>query len=227
MALPKIQQPLFELKIPSTNQSIKYRPFTVKEEKILLMAKESESTEQAILAIKQVLGNCLQDVDVDSLAIFDVEYILLNVRGKSVNNIVEFTVVDDETEEKIDLSFDIDQVTIDKDKAHTNLIDVTDKVKIVLKYPSIDLALSVRSADTLGIVKSCLHQVVEGESVYVVSDFTDDEVTEFVESLSGPVLVKIKNFFDTMPKMKIEIPYTNSAGKKKTFVAKGTETFFI
>jgi hypothetical protein len=227
MALPKIQQPLFELKIPSTNQPIKYRPFTVKEEKILLMAKESESTEQAILAIKQVLGNCLQDVDVDSLAIFDVEYILLNVRGKSVNNIVEFTVVDDETEEKVDLSFDIDQVTIDKDKAHTNLIDVTDKVKIVLKYPSIDLALSVRNADTLGIVKSCLHQVVEGESVYVVSDFTDDEVTEFVESLSGPVLVKIKNFFDTMPKMKIEIPYTNSAGKKKTFVAKGTETFFI
>jgi hypothetical protein len=227
MALPKIQQPLFELVLPSTGKKVKYRPFTVKEEKILLMAKESESTQQAILSIKQVLGNCLQDVDVDSLATFDVEYVLLNVRGKSVNNLVEFTVTDDETGEKVELNFDIDQVTIAKDPKHTNLIDVTDDIKIVLKYPTIDLATSVREADTLGIVKSCLHQVVEGEDVYVISEFSDKEVSEFIESLSTPVLGKIKEFFDTMPKMKIEIPYTNSAGKKKTFVAKGTETFFI
>jgi hypothetical protein len=238
MPLPKISEPIFELEVPSTGDKVKYRPFTVKEEKILLIAQESKDIDQIILAIKQIIGNCLFDYNIDRLAMFDMEYILLNIRAKAVNNIIEFSITDPDTEEKIDLHIDINEITIQKDPKHNNIIEVTDTIKLKMKYPSIEVVRDIVSAndkDTkqinsgrmLDVMVKCIDMVVDGEEVYKLSDFTDDEVSEFVDSLNSEVLQKIRVFFDTMPVMRFEKKYTNEKGDEKTFVAAGTETFFI
>jgi len=239
MPLPKLSQPLFELTVPSTGDKIKYRPFTVKEEKILLIAQESKDIDQIILAIKQIVGNCLFDYDVDRLAMFDMEYILLNIRAKAVNNIVEFSITDPDTNEKVDLSVDIHEIEIRKDPKHNKIIDVTDTIKLKMKYPSLEVVKDIvaavekdqseqaKSGRMLDVMVGCIDMVVDGEEVYKLSDFTDAEVSDFVDSLNSEVLQKIRTFFDTMPVMRFEKKYTNKEGKEKTFVAAGTETFFI
>ena len=127
MGLPKIDQPLFELVIPSTGKKVQYRPFTVKEEKILLIAQESKSTDQIILAIKQIINNCLVDVDVDTLATFDLEYIIINIRGKSVNNEMTFNITDPDTQEDIELAMDVNDIEVVFDEKHDKKIDLNEQ----------------------------------------------------------------------------------------------------
>ena len=233
MPLPKIDQPIFTMTVPSSGAKIKYRPFTVKEEKILLIAQESKELEQMITAIKQVVGNCLLDCDVESLALFDYEYILLNIRAKAVNNVVQFQVKDPETEQMVDLELDINEVTIDTDPKHNPLISVGDTITIKMKYPKLDVVTSLKqtnlegSPEMFNVMTGCIDAVVEGDDVFKLKDFTPEEVDAFVDSLSSVTLNDIKTFFDTMPKMRIEKKYTNSKGDERTFVASGTETFFI
>lgn len=231
MALPKLQQPLFELTIPSTNKKVKYRPFTVKEEKILLIAQETKEIEQIVLSIKQIINNCVQGVDVDKLAMFDLEYLLINTRARSVSNIMEFKIKDPETEEEVELEIDIDEVKIHKDKKHDKNIKINDSVTIGMKYPKIDQLIGMNDKDQnealFDLMIGCIDTVVDGDEVYKLTDFSDEEIEEFVESFSTEHINKIRDFFETMPVLKIEKEYTRKDGTKKTFVAQGTETFFI
>ena len=233
MPLPKIQQPLYELTIPSTGKKVKYRPFTVKEEKILLIAQESKDPKQVILAIKQILNNCLQGIDVDTLAAFDLQFILLNIRAKSVNNEVTFNIKDPETDETIELTIDVNEIEMKRFPDHTKMIKINDSIQLQMRYPKIDYLESVsveeeKNSDQLvKIMTECIDSVIEGEEVYKLSDFSPKEVNEFLDSLTSDIVMKIKKFFDTMPVLRYEKKYVNKLGKEKTFVAEGLETFFI
>lgn len=236
MALPKIDLPIFETKLPSTGKKLKYRQFTVKEEKILLTAKESNDIDQLILAIKQILTNCITDkLDIDSLAMFDLEYLLLQIRAKSVNDLIEFEIVDPDVQEKVKLSININEITIKK-KSTSNVIKVSDQYSIVMRYPSFNelKTLAAATAQTKGqalfdVMISCIDSLAEneGDSIYKFSDFTKAEVNDFVESLSSNTITLIKEFFDNIPVLRFEKKYKLKDGTEKTFVLEGIETFFI
>ena len=232
MPLPKIDQPLFELTVPSTGEKVKFRPFTVKEEKILLIAQESKEQTQIVTSIKQVLGNCLQNYDIDKLAVFDLEYILLNLRSRSVSNELDIKIKDPDTQEEIEVNIDIDNIKIVRGENHKDVIDISDNISLKMKYPSIDYAMKF-SADTMSqsemfdVMVGCIDSVVEGDQVYKLHEFSQQEVNEFLDSLNAEVISKMKDFFDGAPKMRYEHKYTNKDGVEKTFVAEGTETFFL
>jgi hypothetical protein len=233
MPLPKIELPLYELTLPSNGNKIQYRPFTVKEEKILLTAQQSEDSEQIVMAIKQIVNNCIQDYDIDKLALFDLEYILINIRSRSVDNNVEFEIKDPDTDEKIKLKLNLQNVKVYKDENHTNRIPVDDKYTLFLKYPTIDDFASILNKKELSAEKSyeilisCIDILASEDEVYNFKDFTKKQVDEFVESLNSDVTKKIKTFFDTMPKVRHEMPYKNSKGEEKVFTIQGTQSFFM
>jgi hypothetical protein len=236
MALPKIDLPLFELTIPSTGKKTKYRPFTVKEEKILLTAQESKDIEQIILAIKQIINNCFVDVDVEKLPMFDLEYMLINIRAKSVNNIIKFSINDPDTKEKIELSLDVNNIQVKHKEGHSNKIDLNDEYMLIMRYLSInelrDIAKSSKDmtqTKLFDIFIRCIDSLASKatDEVYKFSDFTDAEVKDFVDNLNTSSMNKIKTFFDTTPVLRFELPYKTSDGKDKTFVMEGVESFFI
>jgi hypothetical protein len=235
MGLPKIDLPLFDIEIPSTGKRVKYRPFTVKEEKILLIAQESKDIDQIILAIKQIINNCVISVDVNKLAMFDLEYMLINIRAQSVNNEIQFSINDPDTKERIDLTVDISEIRVIHKEDHKQLIKVNDDVHIKMRYPTINelsgIIKSIKSKDKFedlfNIMISCIENVIEGDSVLVLKDFSDEEVAEFVNSFTTNQIDQIKNFFETMPALRYEAKYKNSNGDDKTFIIEGMETFFI
>lgn len=233
MPLPKIDLPLYELKLPSNGKKVKYRPFTVKEEKILLIAQESQDPEQIINSVKQVVNNCMIDYDIDNLALFDLEYLLISIRSKSIDNIVKFKIEDPDTSESLELELDLNKVRIEKDSKHTNEIKLDDTYTLYLKYPSVDVFFSfltqeAQSAEkNLEIMISCMDKLVSVDEVYNFKDFTKKEIDAFVESLHADAVKKLREFFDTIPKVRHEIPYKNKNGEDKTFVIQGTQTFFI
>ncbi len=234
MALPRIDLPLFELTIPSNGKKVKFRPFTVKEEKILLIARESNDIDQLILAIKQILTNCVVDsIDVNSLAMFDLEYMLLQIRAKSVNDLIEFEITDPETQEKIKLSVNINEIVVKKSTA-SNVIKLNDAYSIVMRYPTFnELKLLASSTDKtkqeilFDVMTSCIDSLVDGDSVTKMKDFTKQEVNDFVESFSATTITAIKTFFDNIPVLRFEKKYRLKDGTEKTFVLEGIETFFI
>jgi hypothetical protein len=233
MPLPKIDQPLFELEIPSSREKVKYRPFTVKEEKILLIAQESKDMSQVVLAIKQIMRNCLVDLDPDLLTVFDLEYVMIKIRAKAVNNELEFNIKDPDTEEEIQINLDINEIEIHRPENHVNVVSVSDDISLKLKYPTIDYLISLGTegkteADAMfDMIGECIDTVVQGDEVFKIADFTKEEVNDFIEGLTSDIMARVKEFFDTMPQMRYEHKYTNKNGKDQTFVVKGTETFFI
>ena len=232
MALPKIDLPIFELTLPSSGEKIKYRPFTVKEEKILLVAQESKDQTQEVLATKQVVNNCLIDKDVSDLAMFDLEYILLTLRSRSVDNTITFNVIDPETKENVSLTLDLDSVSLLRDDAHSNEVAINGDYKLFLKYPTIDQYVAISSIDVNDplvnyyIMISCLDYVASEDEVHYFKDHTKEEVDSFMEDVSGEVLKKIQNFFETMPRLRHELKYTNKNETEQTFVIEGMRTFF-
>ena len=234
MPLPKIQQPLFDITVPSTEKKVKFRPFTVKEEKILLIAQESRELDEIINSIKQIVNNCVEDIDVDKLAMFDLEYLLINLRAKSVSNEVEFKIRDPDTDEEIDLSLDISDICMKKDPDHTKVIQISDNVHVMMRYPKIDQLKDLGSSTEqnqsellFDMMMGCIESVVEGEEVYQLKDFSQQEIDDFLNSLTTKHIEMIKAFFDTMPVLRYEKKYKRKDGTEKTFVAEGTETFFI
>lgn len=235
MALPRIDLPLFELTLPSTGKKIKYRPFTVKEEKILLIAQESKDPKQIILAIKQILGNCVQDINVEDFATFDIEYVLLNVRAKSVNNEITFNITDPDTNESVELTVDVNDIEIKKSSDHNKIVKITDEIFINMKYPSITYLEKAEYGDDnkpksdsfFDVIVECIDSVCEGDVVYRLKDFSKKEVEDFIDSLSSDVIARIKKFFDTAPVMRYEMKYRDKTGKEKTFVLEGLNSFFI
>lgn len=234
MKLPVIDLPLYDVILPSTGEKIKFRAFTVKEEKIMLIAKESGDPEQIINSIRQILNNCVVGKDVNDLAVFDIEYILAMIRGKSVNNVIDFTVKDPDTDEDVKLSLKIDEITVHRDEKHTNKIRVNDQYVLFMRYPNYDsytAALMPDAADDplayYDAMVACFDKLVSEETVYELSKFSREEVENFVESLGADVIERIEQFFQTMPKLRHEIKYTNKNGVEKTFVIEGTESFFM
>jgi hypothetical protein len=231
--LPKIQSPIFELTLPSTGESVKYRSFTVKEEKILLIAQETKDIEQALLSIKQVVNNCLIGKDVDDISIFDLEYILMNVRAKSIDNTVKFSINDYDTGEKVELELDLNEIKVNTPENHTKEIRISDDYVLYMRYPTIDefgrlIKNGVNDPETnYDIMLSCMDKLAAGDgSIYKFSDFSKEDVDTFAQDLTADVIKKIKNFFDTMPRLRHEIEYKDKNGKTKKFVIEGMETFF-
>ena len=236
MALPKLNTPTYELEVPSTDQKIKYRPFLVKEEKILLMAMESKDNTQIIQAVKDIVSSCtFEKVDVSSLPMFDMEYIFLNIRAKSVGEISKLKILcpdDKKTYASVDL--DLTKVEVQVGDDHTNKIELTDDMGLIMTYPTIDSFLdsgieTITANNMLDIIGSCVLQIYEknGEKVYQGKDQTKKELTEFIEQMNSGQFRKVQSFFDTMPKLTHTVKVKNPKTKKTSEVKlTGLNDFF-
>ena len=233
MALPKINLPISELVLPSTGEKIKYRPFSVAEEKVLLVAAESGESEQEMLAMKQIIGNCLIDVDVTDLALFDFEYLFLKLRSRSVDNVAKFVVNDPDTKLPVSLEVNIDDISFTRSEDHTKEVQINDEYMLYLKYPNIDDFISIigkNPEDPLVnyyIMTRCLDTLASDDEIHYFKDYKEEEINEFMDGISAEVVKEIGTFFDTMPKLRHEINYTNTEGKDQTFVIEGTRSFFM
>lgn len=232
MPLPKISYPLNKLTLPSNGKDVLVRPFTTKEEKILLMAKEAEDVDQMLLALKQIIGNCLQDYDVEDLAIIDIEYIFVKLRSQSIDNNVEFSIIDPDTKENTTLSLDLNDLKVSIPDGFSTKISVTDDMHIVMRYPGwseLETILRHGLSNKLEMFKmmmSCMESVVQGDEVFSIEEQSEEDLEEFVESLTNDTVNKIKEFFEKLPTIRHEIQYTNSQGNPKTFVIEGLRSFF-
>jgi hypothetical protein len=249
MGLPKIAVPEYSLKLPSNGNEIKYRPFLVKEEKLLLIAMESEEENQILDATKQVIKNCMlnNDVNVEKLPIFDIEYIFLWLRARSKGEIIELKYKCPDCKGEIPLSFNVEEVVINKDTAHSQKIEITDSLGIMMKYPTIDDQSNketVNNSDTqidqlFKTILSSLEYIYDNEEMYSSKDYTENEMQDFLESLNDTQFQKIANFFETMPKLKHEVKLeckgrVKGEGKKKDktcgytedIVLEGLQSFF-
>ena len=233
MALPKIDKPLFDLKVPSLDTSIKARPFVVKEEKILLTAQQSGTEKDIVLAIKQVLQNCIVDptFDTDTLTTFDLEYMFLKLRARSVSNIIEVSYRDNDDNKVYEFEIDLDTVEMLQDKPTNNKIMINDEVGIVMKFPSVTVLEGVPeevSATDLVeyLVRSCIDQVFDADEVYLASEQTTEELLEFIDSLDIESFNKIREFFDSLPQLYHKLEYTNSNGDARTIELTTLNDFF-
>lgn len=233
MSLPRIEKPLFELYVPSMKKSVKARPFVVREEKILLTAQQSGEEKDIVLAIKQVLNNCIvEEFDVDDLATFDLEYMFLKLRARSVNNIIDVSYRDNEDDEVYDFKIDLDEVELKVKEDISNIIMITENIGIKMKYPSVTILDNIPDTeDAAGVVdyliKSCIDQIFDQENVYPVNDHTDAELTEFLDSMDVEAFGKIREFFDNLPQMYHKLEYTNKNGNKRTIELTTLSDFFI
>lgn len=233
--LPKIDKPLFDLNVPSMNKAFKFRPFTVKEEKILLMAQQSGDDKDIILAIKQVINNCCQDpiFDVDDLATFDLEYMFLKLRAKSVNNIIEVSYRDNEDDELYDFRIDLDEVEmINLDSDSSKIIPVNDTIGLKMKYPSVTIIDNVPEykdpAEIIDyLVKNCIDCIYDEDNVYNTKDISPEELDDWLDSLDLETFTKIREFFDKLPQMYHKLTYTNSKGTERVIELNSLNDFFM
>ena len=238
MPLPKLNTPTYELTLPSSNRKVKYRPFLVKEEKILLIAMESEDEKEMQNAVKQILKNCIltRGISVDKLAVFDIEYLFLNIRGKSVGEEITLNIVcpDDEKTE-VEVAVNVEDVKIQKSDKHDPVIQLTDQVGIVMKYPSMEMFVknnitgeNQQKVDTIfDMTIDCISQVVEGEDVLEAKSFSKKEMLEFVETFDTQQFQKIQDFFETMPKLSHKIKVLNpNTNIESEVTIEGLSSFF-
>jgi hypothetical protein len=238
MSIPTITVPTYELKLPSNDTVIKYRPFLVKEEKILHIANETEDTgnrERSIsLALKQVIGNCIltEGIDVESLPMFDIEYMILQIRSKSVGEVATPIIQCDKCKANFPKEVDLSTIKIKRTKNHTNKIQLSDDIGVVMKYPTIN---SVLESDLSDLVSIALDMVIDSidyiydksDQVYKASDHTKEELMSFVESLTNDQFEKINTFFETSPKIYKTLNYTcPECGDKGKVVIDNVESFF-
>ena len=238
MPLPKIATPTYELELPSTGQTVQYRPFLVKEEKVLVIALESEDTKQITTAIKTVIKNCIQTkgIKVDTLPTFDIEYLFLNIRGKSVGEEIEVNIIcPDDGETQVPVMINIDDIQVQKDDEHTNKIQLDDQIMMVMKYPSLDQFIknnfdfeSKNQMDqSFDLIAACIESICTEEDVWATADCTKKEVTEFLESMNSSQFKGVEKFFDTMPKLAHTIKVKNPVTKKESeVVLEGLASFF-
>ena len=224
MSLPVINAPTYELAVPSTKEKITYRPFLVKEEKLLLAAMETgEGEGDLVRALRQIITNCLvSEIDLDRLATFDMEYIFLNLRAKSVGEVAKVTVVcPDDNETEVSLEIPLDEINVTFTEGHTNKVQITDTIGMTMKYPDFTLASLQRDTGyeyLFDMIKGCIAQITEEETIYERIDFNDKELDTFIDSLSTKQLEGVQHFFETMPKLRHEVKVTNPKTKKKSTV---------
>jgi hypothetical protein len=236
MSLPKINAPLYELTIPSSGKKIKYRPFVVKEEKLLLLALESENQDEITNAIIQIINNCVQTkINIDELSTFDVEYLFLNIRSKSVGEMLEFAITcPDDNETQVEVEINIDDIKIVKEKDHSDLIDLENGYFIKMKYPTMKYIMHKKTDNEKSVIDStfeyaveCIDQIYNDEEVWESANSTHKELSEFVENLNTKQYQKLQNFFNTMPKLKHSVNITNpKTGVKSEVTIEGLANFF-
>ena len=236
MALPRLNTPTYELEVPSTDEKVKYRPFLVKEEKILLMAMESKDNAQIINAVKDIVSSCtFEKLNVATMPMFDMEYIFLNIRAKSVGEVSKIKILcPDDKKTYASVELDLTKVEVQVGDDHSNKIELTDDMGIIMTYPTIDSFLesgieTVNASNMLDVVGSCVLQIYEekGEKVYHAKDQTKKELTEFIESMNSGQFKKLQSFFDTMPKLTHTIQVKNPKTKKTSDVKlTGLNDFF-
>ena len=236
MALPKLTTPTYELEIPSTDEKIKYRPFLVREEKILMMAMESKKNADIVQAVKDIVSECtFNKVNMSDLPMFDVEYIFLQIRSKSVGEVSKIKVLcPDDGKTYADVELDLNEVKVQVGDEHTNKIELTKDMGIIMKYPTIDSfresgIQDINASNMLEVIGSCILQIYEkkGEKTYDPKDQTKKELTEFIEQLTTTQFKEVQKFFDTMPKLKHEIMVKNPKTKKESKITlTGLNDFF-
>jgi hypothetical protein len=238
MPLPKISTPTYELELPSTGQTIQYRPFLVKEEKLLVIALESEDTKQITTAIKTVIKSCIltKNIKVESLPTFDIEYLFLNIRGKSVGEELEVNIIcPDDGETQVPVKINLDDIKVQKNEEHSNRIKLDDSIMMEMKYPSLDQFIksnfdfSDKNAmdQSFELIASCIDKIFTEEEVWTAADVTKKEMADFLESMNSSQFKDIEKFFETMPKLSHKIKVKNPVTEVESeVVLEGLASFF-
>ncbi len=236
MSLPKINAPEYRLNIPSTDEEITYRPFLVKEEKLLLIAHETGDEKATFSAIKKLIESCVtQELAIDTLPMFDIEYIFLNIRAKSVGEIAKLKIIcPDDEKTTVDVEVDLTKINIEMDEKHNARIELTDTIGVLMSYPTMDLIQEHAILDTgqgtqqlFKMVAECMYQIWEGEEVHDAQDYSWEEKMTFLESLTHSQFEKIQEFFETMPRLQHDIKVTNPQTKIiSTVTLRGIQSFF-
>ena len=242
MALPKIAVIKHELTLPSSGEKITFRPFLVKEEKILMMALQGGEAKDMVRGLKEIINNCVdKDLKVDTLPPFDLEYIFLQLRARSVGDVIpisyslpEEICKDDKKECTFEKELNLDDIKVQKNKNHKDLIDLTDTIKLKMRYPDMESAASMTGVEgvemvnkTFELIGQCIEYIMDGEEMHNLSDYTKKEVDDFLNSLSTQHFKEIQTFFDTMPKLKHEITAKcKVCGKENKRVLEGMGDFF-
>ena len=233
MSLPKIQYPIFELTLPSNKETVTYRPFTVKEEKLLLISQESEDQKERIRAMRQIVNNCCFNLsqDIGLLPSFDLEYCFLKIRSKSVGNIVELKYRDLTDNKIYNFEVDLDELEVAFNENHKTSIKINDDLGIIMKYPTVELLNSIKTdiedpETVFEVIKKCVATIYDEDNTYDTKDYTNEEITEFVESIPAKAFDDITEFFETIPVLKHELHYKDSDGTDKTITLQGIDDFF-
>ena len=236
MALPKLDVPIYEMVVPSTDEKIKYRPFLIKEEKILLIAMESGENKDIIQAVKQIVSECtFNKLELGDMPMFDVEFMFLNIRAKSVGEISKLKVLcQDDKVTYANVEVDLSKIEVQVDDNHTNKIELSDEMGVIMKYPSIDSfstagIAEITASNMLDVIVACIDTIYDkkGEEVYDSKDSTQKELVDFVEQLNTKQFQEVQKFFDTMPKLRHEMKVKNPKTKKESkVVLTGLSDFF-
>ena len=232
MALPVINVPTYEVQIPSTKEKHTFRPFLVKEEKILLMAMEEEDQKHMVNAVRTIVDNCtFKTLEIKKMPMFDLEYVFLNIRAKSVGEVASVKVLcDDDGETYAEVDIPLDKIQVKFQKDHTNLINLTDDIKIEMAYPTFEMLDGFDENDTKGIfdlIGKCVERVIDGETLHERADFNKKELTDFLDSLNTKQFAEVQKFFETMPKLSHDVEFTNPNTKKKhKKTLEGLNSFF-
>ena len=233
MALPKLNSLTYELELPSSGEKLKYRPFLVKEQKALMIAQESEDNKLMENTFAQIINDCVfEDVDPYKMPMFDIEYLFLRIRGKSVGEKVKLNVLcPDDEKTRVDVEVDLEKVDVQMTDDHTNIVNLTKDITLVMRYPCLK---DMSGFDDTGevssmfdMIKRCVHEVRDGETIYNRVDISDKELDEFIDSMSSENFEQVANFFNTMPKLYHEIDVKNPKTKKKNKIPiEGLQSFF-
>ena len=233
MALPKLKTLTYELNLPSTGKAVKYRPFLVKEQKNLMIAQESDDAKIIENAFADIINDCtFGEIDPYKMPLFDIEYVFLRLRGKSVGEKIKLNVLcPDDEKTRVDVEINLEEVAIQMHGDHTNVVEVTDSISVIMKYPSLSdmdgFDASGRVESLFDMLKRCVHEIHDGDDVYARVDMSEKELNEFIESMSTEQFENLSTFFETMPKLQHAIEVTNPKTKKKGEVLiEGLQNFF-
>lgn len=232
--LPTLSAPTFETKLISLDKPVRYRPFTVREEKILLIAEESKEEKEMLYAVRQILANCLvTDIAIDKLPLFDLQYLFLQLRAKSVNNISTVKYRDKEDDEIREFEINFDKIEPQIDPNHTKEVKLDKDLMIMFKYPTIETLTRITDGDidevqvSIDILAECLDKIIQGEEVFLADSYTKEERSAFIEGLPMQYFEEVVDkFLVSMPKMTYTIEYTNNLGNKRQIVLEGLRSFF-
>ena len=233
MALPKLKNATYETKLPSTGLLIHYRPFLVKEQKALMIAQESEDTKQLEAAFAQIIRDCVEEIDDPyEMPLFDAEYVFLRIRSKSVGEVINLNLLcSDDNETYVEVEVNLDDVNVQMTEDHTNIIELTDEIKLIMKYPCLK---DMEGFDEMGEIKSlfhmiesCVHEIHDGEEIHHRIDMNSEELNTFIDSMSTQNFEKVSAFFETMPQLRHVVEVENPNTKvKNEIVVEGLESFF-